>query len=111
MHALPAADVAQPPRLLRAVGLQFAVLLAAALAAELSPAKRESIREPEQKPLRPERRLRVVQLPKRPPAPLPKSAQRSPSPPPQPKSEPRPAPPVARPQPARPSPPAPAPKP
>jgi hypothetical protein len=80
MYSLPAIEGAAPPRLFRAVCLQLFALCGVALLSALpwwrsrSP---EPVREPE--PKREERRIRIVQLPKRPPPPKVEPAQASPA--------------------------------
>src|SRR5438132_457622 len=90
MPALLHSDVA-PPRLLRAAGMQALALIALALAAELwartSPKLARD--EPEKRPPRAEKKLRVITLPKKPPPPI-KVARAEPKPPAQQKQPPRP---------------------
>ena len=94
MHSLPAIEGLSPPRLARAVCLQMLALAGLALLAAIPRARMPDaspVPLPERK--KPERRIRIVQLPRpAPPAPAPPRAQ-----PPPPRPAPRPPPPAAAP--------------
>ena len=78
MPALPLSELAQPPRLLRAAGMQVMALMALALLAELPWPTAEPRAKPERPPARAERRVRIVQLPRaKPPAPRPPQPQQA----------------------------------